>query len=205
VPLRSFVCVVAGVLVAITQAGATTYTYTGNTDQYFGTGAHITATAELNCGTSCSGGFYSDNSGLSSFSLTVYDGNNNAMFTNSSGDGSDINFDTGQSNYLFLNDSGVVTQWFLWIVNIFHHGIATANESQCGCSRMDPRDAAGSLLEGFQMATQDDPGSWTAPTTPPPAATPLPAALPLFAAGLGALGLFGWHRKRKYASAIAAA
>ncbi len=29
------------------------------------------------------------------------------------------------------------------------------------------------------------------------AATPLPAALPLFASGLGALGLFGWRRKRK--------
>jgi hypothetical protein len=27
--------------------------------------------------------------------------------------------------------------------------------------------------------------------------TPLPAALPLFASGLGALGLFGWRRKRK--------
>ena len=33
--------------------------------------------------------------------------------------------------------------------------------------------------------------------------TPLPAALPLFATGLGALGLFGWHRKRK-AQAVAA-
>jgi hypothetical protein len=28
-------------------------------------------------------------------------------------------------------------------------------------------------------------------------ATPLPAALPLFATGLGALGLLGWHTKRK--------
>ena len=31
-------------------------------------------------------------------------------------------------------------------------------------------------------------------------ATPLPAALPLFAAGLGALGLLGWRRKRKQAA-----
>lgn len=30
----------------------------------------------------------------------------------------------------------------------------------------------------------------------PAAATPLPAALPLFAGGLGALGLFGWRKKR---------
>jgi hypothetical protein len=35
--------------------------------------------------------------------------------------------------------------------------------------------------------------------------TPLPAALPLFATGLGALGLFGWRRKLKNASAVAAA
>ena len=34
--------------------------------------------------------------------------------------------------------------------------------------------------------------------------TPLPAALPLFATGLGALGLFGWRKKRKAAAALAA-
>jgi hypothetical protein len=34
--------------------------------------------------------------------------------------------------------------------------------------------------------------------------TPLPAALPLFATGLGAMGLFGWRRKRKNAAALAA-
>jgi hypothetical protein len=36
-----------------------------------------------------------------------------------------------------------------------------------------------------------------------PVTTPLPAALPLFSAGLGALGLLGWRRKRK-AVALAA-
>ena len=34
--------------------------------------------------------------------------------------------------------------------------------------------------------------------------TPLPATLPLFAAGLGALGLFGWRRKRQAAALTAA-
>ena len=34
----------------------------------------------------------------------------------------------------------------------------------------------------------------------PLSATPLPAALPLFAGGLGAMGLFGWCRKRKTAA-----
>jgi hypothetical protein len=35
--------------------------------------------------------------------------------------------------------------------------------------------------------------------------TPLPAAFPLFATGLGAMGLLGWRRKRKAATAVAAA
>lgn len=35
-------------------------------------------------------------------------------------------------------------------------------------------------------------------------ATPLPAALPLFATGLGALGLFGWRKKKKRSAPAAA-
>jgi len=37
---------------------------------------------------------------------------------------------------------------------------------------------------------------------PPP--IPLPASLPLFASGLGALGLLGWHRKRKSTASVLA-
>jgi hypothetical protein len=37
------------------------------------------------------------------------------------------------------------------------------------------------------------------------AKTPIPAAWPLFATGLGALGMFGWRRKRKASGTIAAA
>lgn len=37
------------------------------------------------------------------------------------------------------------------------------------------------------------------------AETPLPATLPLLATGLGAMGLLGWRKKRKNATAIAAA
>jgi hypothetical protein len=35
------------------------------------------------------------------------------------------------------------------------------------------------------------------------ATTPLPATLPLFAGGLGAMGLFGWRKKRKSVAAAA--
>ena len=41
-------------------------------------------------------------------------------------------------------------------------------------------------------------GAWLTEFSP----TPLPAALPLFATGIGAMGLFGWRRKRK-AQAVA--
>jgi hypothetical protein len=46
------------------------------------------------------------------------------------------------------------------------------------------------------------PGNWSASAV---GATPIPAALPLFATGLGAMGLFGWRRKRKNTAAIQAA
>jgi hypothetical protein len=42
-------------------------------------------------------------------------------------------------------------------------------------------------------------------TDAPPTPTPLPPALPLFAAGLGALGLLGWRRKRKSPRYLASA
>ena len=53
-----------------------------------------------------------------------------------------------------------------------------------------------------------NPPGWTAVanvSVTPVSSTPLPAALPLFATGLGAIGLFGWRKKRKAAAAIAAA
>src|SRR5215831_5405955 len=48
------------------------------------------------------------------------------------------------------------------------------------------------LPEGLDLVVIDDPLPEGVA-----AATPLPAAFPLFATGVGALGLFGWRRKRK--------
>lgn len=64
-------------------------------------------------------------------------------------------------------------------------------------------DAAAVLIansDGWEAAdnfasTPQDVGTYVA-------ATPLPAALPLLATGLGALGLFGWRRKRKSARSL---
>ena len=70
-------------------------------------------------------------------------------------------------------------------------------------------------LLAFISTTTGDSGNEAAPYAFGPALdnvvitdlgqTPLPAALPLFAAGLGAMGLLGWRRKRKNAAALAAA
>jgi hypothetical protein len=48
-----------------------------------------------------------------------------------------------------------------------------------------------------------DPRNTESPLNVNIAATPLPAALPLFASGVGAIGLFGWRKKRKNAAALA--
>jgi hypothetical protein len=63
------------------------------------------------------------------------------------------------------------------------------------------------LLDNLLSMQGSPPATWTAngpgqgltltyDYTPAPS-TSLPAALPLFATGLGALGLFGWRRKRR--------
>jgi hypothetical protein len=56
--------------------------------------------------------------------------------------------------------------------------------------------------DNFELQTAEGAGDIMQLTSFVP--TPLPAALPLFATGLGALGLFGWRRKRKNAAAMAA-
>jgi len=48
-------------------------------------------------------------------------------------------------------------------------------------------------LEDYDLLTVGDEG-----LAPVRSETPLPATLPLFASGLGALGLLGWRRKRKF-------
>jgi hypothetical protein len=58
---------------------------------------------------------------------------------------------------------------------------------------------SGCLVPGIEFTSAEWTGSagqWS-PIFP----TPVPAALPLFATGLGALGLLGWRRKRKAATA----
>jgi hypothetical protein len=78
-------------------------------------------------------------------------------------------------------------------------------ENLTGCVDFDGVDCSASFPSAYDASNQmADISISTSPITiATSTATPLPAALPLFATGLGALGLFGWRRKRK-ASAIAA-
>jgi len=58
----------------------------------------------------------------------------------------------------------------------------------------------GQTTEVINLGVQDIDSGLTGTFAAATSATPLPAALPLFATGLGALGLFGWRRKRKNAN-----
>ncbi len=61
---------------------------------------------------------------------------------------------------------------------------------------IDPYFDLSNLPNGVTFLESDGIGN----SLPNVAATPIPATLPLFATGLGALGLFGWRRKRKNAA-----
>jgi hypothetical protein len=83
-------------------------------------------------------------------------------------------------------------------VNIFFAG-GTANASADPYIYVDPSFANAAEYCIVVSAGVGNAGSCGA------SATPLPATLPLFAGGLGALGLFGWRRKRKNSAALLAA
>jgi hypothetical protein len=90
---------------------------------------------------------------------------------------------SGGNRFLSLGDGGILTAVFAPTVNV-------------GASLFVLAGEVGGNGEDLLAVTISD---------TPPTVTPLPAALPIFAGGLGALGLLGWRRKRKRATAIAAA
>ncbi|HXW64800.1 MAG TPA: VPLPA-CTERM sorting domain-containing protein [Burkholderiaceae bacterium] len=80
------------------------------------------------------------------------------------------------------------------IINALTPQACSAGNGSASCAAsVDPTITAPGLPNGLTLEF-----------SPNLAATPLPAALPLFASGLGALGLFGWRRKRNSAAVAAA-
>ena len=98
---------------------------------------------------------------------------------------------TAAQNADYLNIQGV-SQSF----NVYEGATATGGVS--GEIVGDPM-----VTDLFFTLDNQDANGFLGTNSPAPAA-PLPATLPLFASGLGAMGLFGWRRKRKAGSAIAA-
>jgi hypothetical protein len=98
---------------------------------------------------------------------------------------------TSPSSYSFdiqTNDAGAIIDWMISIqenIGPSSMSISTSNAGDSSSS-LGPT----TLIEGSNSA----PGTWSVTSTP------LPPTLLLFATGLGALGLFGWKRRRSAAA-----
>jgi hypothetical protein len=81
-------------------------------------------------------------------------------------------------------------------------------EAGQGCAGFNTLDCGPVVNQGAISWVNFNTGIGTASSTTADVviatATPLPAALPLFATGIGAMGLFGWRRKRKNTAVQAA-
>jgi hypothetical protein len=126
------------------------------------------------------------------YSLSFYVGNVNnvgGIF----GTTSTVDVDVNGSQVLAAENSCTTTcpstlTWQLFTTTF----IATSTSTVLAFLNGDPSNDTSNGLDNITL---------NATTTSP---TPLPGAFPLFATGLGALGLFGWRRKRKNASLFAA-
>jgi hypothetical protein len=224
---RSMVFAAAGVMLAMTQAGAATYTYTGipspgdtfvipgdpssGVAQYY-----VSATVDLNCAGPCSSGTYSEGGLLTSLTLSI-DGPSPSNVTVYSLSNTTPGYVGGDNpngllvnNYVTLSNMGGVISITNWSVFADLDNDPGLNFAIYTVGN-DPTDgtqdyyADNGAEGGIASGTLDaNPGVWSGPGIAAVNATPLPAALPLFAGGLGMIGLIAGRKKRK-APAIAAA
>jgi hypothetical protein len=184
-------------LLGVSQAGATTYTYTVD---IVDAGGSVTGTIQ----TDALGMLSQVN--ITDWNLVLTDGastgnllgplSGNNSFTNLFG--SDL---TGTASGLFFNFGDSTTPAFFRIGSnagdvVFNLVDIFQAEAVCGCVtpgfveiRVDPATTDNVAFPAINAEI---------------ATTPLPAALPLFGAGLGMMGLLGWRRKRKNEAACAA-
>jgi hypothetical protein len=114
----------------------------------------------------------------------------------------------GLSVLIATNAFGLITSWN--ISEFFfasYPAVAGENPTDFFCNYTGSTASGGSSLKltldndaGLCPVTTSSLAGTFSGDSGEAAATPLPAALPLFATGLGALGLFGWRRKRKQAA-----
>jgi hypothetical protein len=178
----------ATLLMAITPAGATTYTYTGNPgygsqgDQYY-----VSATADLNCAGSCSVE-YDEGVGLTSFTLSIDNLSHVPVFSVSSSDNTYTS--DGALNYLTLN-AGVVTNWQLIVDNGVNMIYTIGNDLIDGDGTSDLY-AAGLLQSGTGPA---NPGNWNGPAGV--SAVPETSTWAMMLLGFAGVGFMAYRRKSK--------
>jgi PEP-CTERM motif len=189
----------ATVLMAVSPAGATTYTYTGNlvnTDN----GAmpvdqdYVSASVNLNCTGVCNG-TYVEGGLLTSFTLsTVSSASNLTLFSLSSGDPAYTN--DGTTNYVTLS-AGAVTNWQLYADYPSAGGatIYTINDNLFGDGTEDLY--AGGSISAAQSGTgfPPNPGSWNGPAGI--SAVPEPSTWAMMILGFAGVGFMAYRRKSK--------
>ena len=176
------------------QSSATTYTYIGTVDPWTSMfDAQVTASVNLNCAGPCGAGTYQFSSGISSFSLgtSSYGGVFDSVIT-TGGLGVDP---LGYSDYLTLDDSGQVTNWFFFLhkgnLTILTLGRDTTDQySQPHGNYLD----FATTKAGYELVDINQPGIWT---TPQISAVPESSTWAMMILGFAGVGFMAYRRKNQ--------
>ena len=164
------------------NATSVVYTYTGNDFQYASPGSPYSLSDSLTGSVTLSAAL-GDDVGLVQVNPTSFSFSDGVQTISSCASPSFCSF------FFVTGPTGSIVQWDVTLLGS-NYGIVSQNLAPpfSGSAFAQDQDYVSSGYGNVAF----DPGTWTGPT-----ATPVPSALPLFASGLGALGLFGWRRKRK--------
>ncbi len=178
---------------AADQSSAATYTYTGNIDastSFFD--AYVTASVDLNCSGPCAAGTYQFSSNISSFSLaTVSSGGTFDAGLTVAGQGVNT---LGYSDYLVLNGSGQVSNWFFLLQAGNLEIMTLGNDLNYQYQYTSTLDYA-TTLGGFTLVDINQPGTWAAP--PNISAVPEPSTWAMMILGFAGIGFMAYRRKAK--------
>jgi hypothetical protein len=178
----------AALSIGTDPAAANTYLYTGNSD---GTGAHLTASVDLNCAGLCAAGTYNFSSGnIVSISLTVLSSADTPLATFAfPSAGTWLN---NTDDYLTLDSTGQVTNWLIEVVNTSSSGGAYTLNSGAVCGICGTQDFGGS--SDTILLVDNNPGTWQV------AAVPEPSTWAMMILGFAGVGAMAYRRRRQSAS-----